>query len=203
MPVHEYFVKGRGIERIAAFSDGVFAIAITLLVLNLKIPSLPDDASTEALWTALLADLPNLQAYVLSFLVIGLFWMTHHRVFAYIRRYDTTLVWLNLFLLLFVCVLPYPTAMLGRFGGALPVRIYVATLTAVSLWQTAIWLYATRGRRLVDADLPHAVVRYALLRGLCTLSIFFGALAVSYYSASVALLCLGLIPVALIALRRL
>src|SRR3954471_24131831 len=98
MPVHEHFARGNGIERIAAFSDGVFAIAITLLVLNLKIPSLPADASSTALWSELLDDLPNLQAYVLSFLVIGLFWMTHHRVFTYIRRYDTTLVCLNLFL---------------------------------------------------------------------------------------------------------
>ena len=200
--MHERFARGYGIDRIVMFSDGVFAIAITLLVLNLKIPSLPEDASTDVLWAELMADLPNLKAYVISFLVIGLFWMTHHRVFTYIRRYDTTLVWLNLFLLLFVCVLPFPTAMLGRFSGSLPVRIYVANLTAVSIWQTVIWIYATRGRRLVDADLPHAVVRYAMLRALCTLSIFFGALAVSYYSGSLALWCLPLIPVALIALRR-
>jgi uncharacterized membrane protein len=128
--------------------------------------------------------------------------MTHHRVFSYIRRYDGTLVWLNLFLLLFVCVLPFPTAMLGRFTGMLPVRIYVANLLIVSLWQVAIWIYATHGRRLVDADLPHAVVRYSLLRGLCTIPIFTGALVVSYYNASLALLCLGLIPVALEVLRR-
>jgi uncharacterized membrane protein len=201
--MHARFAKGDGTERITAFSDGVFAIAITLLVLNLRVPDLPPDAPPEALLSELLSDLPNLQAYVLSFLVVGLFWTTHHRVFAYIRRYDTVLVWLNMFLLLFVCVLPYPTAMLGRFGGAIPVRIYTLTLATVSLFQLAIWCYATSGFRLVDPDLPPAMARYGVLRGLSTLLIFLAVFAVSFYDADIALWGFGLIPVVLIAVRRL
>jgi uncharacterized membrane protein len=200
--MHARFAKGGGIERITAFSDGVFAIAMTLLVLNLHIPDLPDDAPRGALLAELLTDMPNLQAYVLSFLVVGLFWTTHHRVFAYIRRHDTVLVWLNLFLLLFVCVLPYPTAMLGRFGGAVPLRIYVLTLAAVSVFQVAIWCYATAQRRLVDPDLSPELVRYGMLRGLSTLAIFLVVFVVSFANVDVALGCLLLLPVALIVLRR-
>ena len=201
--MHARFGRGNGTGRITAFSDGVFAIAITLLVLNLRLPTLPRDAPPEALLAALMADLPNVQAYVLSFLVVGLFWITHHRVFSYIRRYDTVLVWLNLLLLLFVSVLPFPTAMLGRYGGALPVRIYAGTVAAVSLFQVAIWCYATRQRRLVDPDLPPTLVRYATLRGLCTPLSFLGSLVVSLYDAEAAMWCWLLIPMGMIAVRYL
>jgi uncharacterized membrane protein len=200
--MHARFSKGTGTERITAFSDGVFAIAITLLVLNLRIPDLPAGAPHEMLLAALLADLPNVQVYVLSFLVIGLFWTTHHRVFSYVRRYDTTLVWLNLFLLLFISVLPYPTAMLGRYGGPISVRVYAATLAAVSLFQVTIWSYATGHRRLVDPDLPPAVVRYATLRGFCTLLIFLGSLAISFYSDDAAIWSWLLVPIAMVVLRH-
>ncbi|HZS01513.1 MAG TPA: TMEM175 family protein [Chloroflexota bacterium] len=196
------FYQGDGTDRIAAFSDGVFAIAITLLVLNLRIPDLPSDAPSEVLLRDLIADLPNLKAYVLSFLVVGLFWVTHHRVFSYIRRYDTLLIWLNLCLLLFVCVLPYPTAMLGRFGGAIPVRIYACTLAAVSLFQVAIWWYATGRGRLVDPDLSPAVVRAGTLRGLATLGVFVGSFVVSFYDAEAAMWCWLLIPVVLFVVSR-
>jgi uncharacterized membrane protein len=201
--MHARFGSGSGTERITAFSDGVFAIAITLLVLNLHIPELPRDAPPEALLAELQSDLPNLQAYVLSFLVVGLFWTTHHRVFSYIRRHDTVLIWLNLLLLLFVSVLPYPTAMLGRYGGAIPVRIYASTLAAVSLCQVVIWWYATSQRRLVDANLHPAVVRYAMMRGIGTLLVFLGSIAVSYCNAEAAMWCWLLIPVGLAAARRL
>src|SRR5262245_9395560 len=124
--------QGIGTGRIEAFSDGVFAIAITLLVLNLKVPELPPDAPPGALLPALFEDLTSIQAYVLSFLVVGLFWMTHHRLFSYIQRYDALLVWMNLLMLLFVSVIPFPTAILGRYGGPVALRLYDMTLTAAS-----------------------------------------------------------------------
>jgi uncharacterized membrane protein len=196
------FGKGEGIERITAFSDGVFAIAITLLVLNLHVPDLSHDTSSAALIAALLADLPNVQAYVMSFLVVGLFWTTHQRTFAFIRRYDTVLIWLNLLLLLCVCVLPFPTAIVGRFVGPVPVMIYAANLALVSLLQLTIWWYATSQHRLVDPDLPVSLIHLGALRGLTTMSIFLTSIVVAFYDATVAMLCWLLLPLALALSRR-
>ena len=196
------FDKGLGTERIVAFSDGVFAIAITLLVLNLRIPDLPHDATSAQLIAELRADLPNMQAYVVSFLVVGLFWVTHHRTFGYIRRYDSVLVWLNLILLLFVCIVPYPTAMLGRFSGQVPTMIYATNLGIVSLLQSAIWLYATTNHRLVDPDLPPTLIHFGVLRGLSTFGIFLLSFVVAHFDAEIAMFCWVLIPVVLVLLAR-
>jgi TMEM175 potassium channel family protein len=94
-----------GIGRILALSDGVFAIAITLLILEISIPAVTDDGG---LTKALLGLWPQYLAYVLSFLVIARFWVTHHVAFRPIGRYDAVLVWLNLLLLMFVAFLPFP-----------------------------------------------------------------------------------------------
>jgi uncharacterized membrane protein len=196
------FDQGVGTDRITAFSDGVFAIAITLLVLNLKVPDLPQDAPAADLLAALAEDLPNVQAYVVTFLVVGLFWMTHHRTFSFIRRYDGLLVWLNLLLLLCICVLPYPTAMLGRFSGAVPVMIYAANLSLVSLLQLTIWWYATRQHRLVDPDLSLMLIRLGTLRGLSTLGVFLASFAIAPFSAGAAMACWLLIPVPLILMTH-
>src|SRR3954452_13840619 len=85
--------RGVGTERITAFSDGVYAIAITLLVLDLRLPELPHTATAEELTAALIGLSPKLYAYALSFVVIGFLWITPHRLFAFIRRYDSTLLW--------------------------------------------------------------------------------------------------------------
>src|SRR5690349_16791280 len=94
-----------GIGRILALSDGVFAIAITLLIIAIAIPATTSDAGLSG---ALLRLWPRYLAYVLSFLVIARFWVTHHLAFQLIARNDATLVWLNLLLLMLVAFLPFP-----------------------------------------------------------------------------------------------
>ncbi len=106
-------------NRLEAFSDGVFAVAITLLVLNIKIPGidLPPGKlplGTD-LWHALRDEWPMLAAYVTSFATIGIMWLNHHRLFVYIKRINTVLVLLNLLLLLFIVFVPVPTALLAEY----------------------------------------------------------------------------------------
>ncbi|HEY7060956.1 MAG TPA: TMEM175 family protein [Chloroflexota bacterium] len=194
--------KGEGTGRVEAFSDGVFAIAITLLVLNLHVPELPPDARGEDLLAALGDDLTNLQAYVVSFLVVGLFWMTHHRVFAQIRRYDAVRVWLNLLTLLFVSVIPFPTAILGRYGGPVALRLYDGTLAAASILLLVMWVYASGRCSLTEPGLSPNMVRYLTLRGVVTVAIFVGSIVLSYFDDDVALLSLLLIPPAMAVLAR-
>jgi uncharacterized membrane protein len=132
---------------------------------------------------------------VLSFLVIGLFWVNHHRAFAVIERHDTTLVWLNLVLLLFITFIPYPTAILGEYASPDAVRLYAANLAAAGLAQTALWAYATWHHRLVAEQLSPRLAAYVTYRGLLSTLVFASSIAVSYVDEVAAMFWWGLILV--------
>ncbi|HEX6116215.1 MAG TPA: TMEM175 family protein [Solirubrobacterales bacterium] len=157
--------------RIVAFSDGVFAIAITLLVLPLTIPKQTQDVAA-AIWN--LDD--DLFAYAVSFAVIGKFWLSHHRFYGALERFDNTLMGLNMLYLAWVVLIPFTSEMLGHFGDDSAATIaYAAVMAAASgtfVFQIA---YAYRkGLMRPDADLPGH--RYAgpvnfLFAGIFLLSI--------------------------------
>src|SRR5258706_2511001 len=100
--------------RLEPFSDGVFSIAITLLILEIKVPSTAEIAGSGGLWTALAGRWPSYVGYLLSFLIIGIMWANHHALFAYIRRVDRRFIFANLLLLLTLGFLPFPTALLAE-----------------------------------------------------------------------------------------
>lgn len=138
--------------RVEAFSDGVFAIAITLLVLDIKVPH----GASGHLWSALGAMWPTYAAYVDTFLVIGVMWINHHTVFGYIARVDRRLLFLNLLLLMGVTVLPWPASLLATYlrdGGAAHVAAAVYSLCLVyhALTFQAMWWHLTRTGHLFDA----------------------------------------------------
>jgi uncharacterized membrane protein len=108
------------LDRIIFFSDGVFAIAITLLVIGLKAPSVPSLVSDSTLTHRLLDKWPRVATYALSFAVIGLYWIGHHRAFAHVRRFDYRLILLNLLFLGLIAFLPFPNEVLGRYGSPDP-----------------------------------------------------------------------------------
>jgi uncharacterized membrane protein len=125
--------EGNEVEfsRIVAFSDGVFSIAITLLVLNLGIEAhLPSDHLADALWD----QRENLLAYAISFAVIGRFWIVHHGFFSDVTGFDGRLIGLNLLYLGFIVLIPFSSQVLGDYGGQTPaVALYAANLAAVVL----------------------------------------------------------------------
>jgi uncharacterized membrane protein len=137
-------------ERAEAFSDGVFAIAITLLVLELKPPEDP-----QGLWHGLVHEWPQFAAYLNSFFIIGIMWVNHHSMFRAIVRIDRTLLFLNLLLLLWTALLPFPTALISRhLGGggtdaAVAEAVYSANLTLAAIAFSLIWTHAVRGGRLI------------------------------------------------------
>src|SRR6266487_2888595 len=104
--------SGLNTNRIEAFSDGVFAVAITLLVLNLQVPQL---ASANELVPKLSELWPKLLSYALSFVIVGIYWVAHHNTFHYIKQSDRNLLWLNILLLMCIVFLPFPTALLGQY----------------------------------------------------------------------------------------
>jgi TMEM175 potassium channel family protein len=156
------------VTRVEAFSDGVFAIAITLLVLNIHIPT-TEDAAKSGLASALLSQWPVYLAYLSSFITILVMWMGHHNLFRYIVRVDYTFLVLNGLLLLGVTLVPVPTAILARFveppssESALSAALYSGMFFYLATLFNAIWIYASSGSRLMEGyELPRAAkLRYA------------------------------------------
>jgi uncharacterized membrane protein len=171
--------EGNEIEfgRIVAFSDGVFAIAITLLVLDLKIgKGLSGGDLTEALFD----NWDNLIAYGISFAVIGRFWIVHHRMFSEVKAFDGRLLGLNLFYLAWIVLIPFSSQVLGDYGGQTPsVVLYSVNLAAVVL--VGLWMSVDARRRGLTAvdDAMHREnrVRSAYIAGVFLLSIPLGFVA--------------------------
>lgn len=185
-----------GFDRLLFFSDAVFAIAITVLVLDFKVPDVPRDNAELELLRALLGLWPRFLGYVISFAVIGLYWVAHHRLFRYIERYDTGLLQLNLLPLLSVAFLPFPTAVLSSYEYThTAVVFYALSLSLCAIAFAIVWWYATAGRRLVDANLTGRTVRYLMLRILLPLVAFLPAVALSFLSPRLAVALLLLILV--------
>ncbi len=155
---HETRAEGaKEVDRIAAFSDGVFAIAITLLSLQLAVPAAQD------LGHSLTELAPSIFAFVLSFLVIGAFWVAHHRLFALVREHDDRLIWLNMAVLFFIVVIPFTTTVIAAHGGSrLGVLVYAFSLVGAGLANVALNAYVLVGRRLCSPSIPDAKVRYLL-----------------------------------------
>jgi uncharacterized membrane protein len=141
----------RELDRIAAFTDGVFAIAITLLVLAIDVPNVNLEPGTT-LADKLLDLWPDLFAYALSFAVIGRYWVLHHRFFASLRHYDGRLVFLNLFFLAWIVLIPFVSDLLGDFGDETAAVIaYAVVLTAVGLVNWLIVRHSLRAGLVDDA----------------------------------------------------
>jgi uncharacterized membrane protein len=138
-----------GFERLVFFSDAVLAIAITLMALEIRIPELElqPDTATEQINVALRALTPHVLVYILSFLVVGSYWLLHHRLFRLIQRYDVRLTWLNLIFLMFVALLPASTNALGNYPD-IPVitALYAISVALVGLSEWVVWWYASMKR---------------------------------------------------------
>lgn len=164
--------------RVETFSDGVFAIAITLLVLTISQPSQYRELGLE-----LAHRWPSLAAYVVSFLIIGIMWVNHHTVFGHLRMIDRSFFYWNLLLLMTIVFLPYPTEVLGEAlrkgqGEQTAAVFYSVTMTINACVWSGMWLSASVGRRLLNDDFPEAQ------RNIATLSFTGGVLL---YASSIGL----------------
>ena len=184
----------RGTERIEAFSDGVFAIAITLLILEIKVPHIEG----SGLPGILLNLWPSYFAYVLSFVMIGIYWANHHYVFKLYQKTNHALNLLNLLFLLFIAFLPLPTEILGQYMLDKANQTTAATVYAMGLLLPAaswrlMWLYATRGHRLVDRRLDAGYLRRLTLQYTGSVALYSAAVVVSLIDFRYGLgICVGL-----------
>jgi len=149
--------------RIEAFSDGVFAIAITLLVLELKVPHLADGGAGGSLTAALLRQWPSYVALVTSFFTILVMWANHHRMFNIVRRVNARFLYANGLLLLLVTIVPFPTAVLAEYfekpGAPVAAAAYGGTFVLISIAFNLLWRSAIAGRTLLKAGVPRSPSR--------------------------------------------
>jgi uncharacterized membrane protein len=181
-------------SRLEAFSDGVFAVAITLLVLNIKVPGLdsPGELLDDTkLWPVLRDQWPMLVAYGISFATIGIMWLNHHRLFTHIKRTNTILLLLNLLLLLIIVFIPVPTALLAEYivrpDQHAAAIIFSGTFFLMACCFNLLWHYASYHNRLlgknVDSHSVTAISRQYLFGPLLYLVTF----AVAWISAPVSI----------------
>jgi uncharacterized membrane protein len=169
--------------RILTFSDGVFAIAILLLLIDIKLPA---GTSTTDLGAALVSLWPNYLAFFISFVVIGLYWSAHVRLFREIVRYDWGLVWLNLLYLLFIVIIPFSTSVLSTHFVKLSVIMYAATIAAAGYSNTIVRIYSTKGHRLISRRFGNIYIKNMTLLSLIAPTGFAISIGIAFINPSIA-----------------
>lgn len=203
-PRHDISRMQFQLERFIFFSDGIFAICITLLIIEIKVPdqealNIYTDAS---LWKYLSRNSLNLVGFLISFCIIGHYWSVHHRIFGYVKNYTTALIWINLAFLLSVVLLPFSSGLLGEYGSYtkmfIPYTVYVANMCFTGFMNCWLWLYVSNPRRnLLTHKISFARINLGLYRSLVVPLVFILALLVSFFLPLVSRFIPVLIPVIL------
>ncbi len=184
-----------GKDRISAFSDGVFAIAVTLLVLDIRVPD-PAHTTSAQLPGRLLHLWPELASYALSFLIIGVYWVAHHLMLSAVQRADRTLLWINNALLLGIGLIPFSAGLLGQFRhDPLAVAVYGLNLVAVSVVLEMFWVYLTRTSHLGDAPIAPWLVRAGHGRTLASIAVYSSATVLAFVSPTLSVALYWLVPI--------
>ena len=170
--------------RMSSFSDGVFAIAITLLIIEIKVPVI-EHASNETLLDSLSEMSLKFIGFLISFAIVGHYWSVHHRIFGYIRKYNSPLLWLNLGFLCSVVLLPFSSGLMGEYSSDLhlyvPYVVYVINICLAGLMNCWLWLYISNPKKqFLTHTVSDARIRLGLYRSLIIPVVFIISLAVFY-----------------------
>ncbi|HJR53079.1 MAG TPA: TMEM175 family protein [Gemmatimonadota bacterium] len=167
-------------RRITTLADGVFAIVMTLLVLGIDVPEVPEEEIADRLVDEVLWLWPLIAAYVVSFLYLGIYWIGHHTQFHYMRVVNTNALWLNIVFFMFVCLIPFTTRLVGAYDRQeIALSLYGANLIAISFAALAHWRYAARAG-LLEVEAGNAEMRKATRRLLIGAGLFVIAIALAF-----------------------
>jgi TMEM175 potassium channel family protein len=171
-----------GIDRVNNFSDAVFAVAITLLILTIDVPVISNinqlPSEMKAMW-------PKFQGFLISFAIIGAFWISHHVIFRHIRRHKRMMLWINLLFLMFIVLLPFSTDLMSEYNDSvLAVVFYDLNMIAASLSLLLLLWYVSYKFKLVDDTLDPATRWHLSLNFMTTSVIFALSAGVAFISAS-------------------
>ena len=189
-------------SRVLAFSDGLFAIAMTLLVVGITVPDIPDTESVSELADELNDLSGSFISFFISFAVIGRYWVAHHQFFSQLKQMDTGLIGLNLVYLAFIAFLPFPTALLGSFfDNPLAFTIYAVAVAVVSGMEVVLFRHAHR-RGLLRRQMPDEVYRWGVLMSLSPVVFFCASVPLAFISTELAVvLWFGSVPFQIVANR--
>ncbi len=153
------------LDRISFFTDGVFAIAITLLVIEFKVPVI-EHPTDHLLWDALREMSWKLLGFIISFCIVGYYWSVHHRIFGYVEKYTSRLIWLNLLFLFSVVLLPFTSGLLGEYASEthllVPYSFYVINICLTALMNAVLWFYVSNPKHDL---LTHQISKERILLG--------------------------------------
>jgi uncharacterized membrane protein len=183
--------------RVEALTDGIFATVMTVLVLSLSAPVITGALSSSELNSEVTMSiqelLPDIVGYVISFLILGVMWVSHHAVFNYIQKMNRSLLWLNMIFLLTIGFVPFSTALLGRYPQLqIPVIIYGANILGISITMQALLWYAVRNKIIVAEEGVETVVKRILGRWRLGSFIYAGAIMLSFVNPVISVIIYGL-----------
>jgi uncharacterized membrane protein len=189
------------LERFIFFSDGVFAIAITLLVIEIRVPYLPNPTD-NLLWHSLSEMALRFLGFIISFGIVGHYWSVHHRIFGYVVRYSSSLIWLNLGFLFTVVVLPFSSGLLGEYSSytnmKIPYAIYTFNMCLTGFMNYWLWIYVSNPKRhMLTRDISKARIKLGVYRSLVIPVIFVSSLLGSFIFPVFSRFILVLIPIIL------
>jgi uncharacterized membrane protein len=184
--VHESESDARAVDRLVFFSDAVIAIIITLMVLEVRLPALPEHASEAEVRDALIALGPKYVAVLLSFLVIGLFWTPHHRRFNWVRRIDGLLVWCNLIYLLVLASVPFATGLVAEHPGPTSTIVYACVLATSSLVAAVLWWHVKHRPEIIANPRAYREMRVAIWMTIATFFVFLASATVALWNYTLA-----------------
>lgn len=173
------------LDRLILFSDAVFAIAITLLVIDLKIPELAEPVREIQVLNAFLLLLPKVIGFLLSFLLIGLYWTIHHRLFGFVIGYTQKLLWINLLFLLGIVLLPFSTAFYSEYTFDFlktPIIIYSLNFCYIGIMSFYLWKYISNPKNNLSENLARPVANYYSFRAIAIPIIFLIIIIVSLFN---------------------
>jgi uncharacterized membrane protein len=182
-------LEGDDLGRILALSDGVFAFAMTLLALSLTVPVITQSTGAQAsgpLGAALWQDWTAFLGYAFAFVMIAVWWVAHNRTFQYIARYNSTLVWINMAILIEIAVMPFVLSVFSHYSSTMVgVDLFAGTQVALGITNTGLWDYA-RYAKLLKPNVPAGAVTFYSSRGYLAAAVFAGSIGLSFVSVAAA-----------------
>lgn len=190
-------VPGLSKGRVEALTDGIFATVMTVLVLSLSAPVITGALTTSELSSEVTVSIqgliPDIIGYVISFLILGVMWVSHHAVFNYIQRMNRSLLWLNMIFLLTIGFVPFSTALLGRYPQIqIPVIIYGANILGISITMQALLWYALRKKMLIAEGGVEIVLKRIINRWRYGSFIYAAAIVLSFVNPVISVVIYGL-----------
>ena len=189
-------LEARPKARLEALSDSIFAVAMTLLVLDIKLPPLPQEVAPDQLLAALFDLWPKAGAFIISFFFLAKTWDVHRLIFHSLERVDYTIFVENLLLLLFACGLPFSSSLIAAHPHAgIAAAIYLGNMIALPCLNYAMWNHATRGYQLVRKDFDPAVVEWFVRNHQLVIAVYLVAFPIAYFNSALSVLWIFLFQI--------